>query len=307
MDNFKALLIADINEAPLEDQTKATSGDYLPPAGKTIGRLVQYIEYGKHPYEFQGESKGDKDMVSLTFELLHRTKNMRGESGERQGQLIHTGIINKSTSKKATFYKMFMAMRYGREHITHMAQMLDEPFIIEVIHNHSESKGKTYANIGAIERPAVLDVETGEMKEVNVPASTATLRCFLWDRATENMWNSLWIDGEWTKDDGTVISKNVLQERCLAAKNFKGSPLEQLVSKAGATEEDIEDMFAALPDDKDPFGTGSEVAAPPAAKPKSATNLKGSAAKKAAEAAALAAELETTFPETGSEMDELPF
>jgi hypothetical protein len=48
---------------------------------------------------------------------------------------------------------------------------------------------------------------------------------FLWDYPSKEAWDSLFIEGTW--DDGK--SKNMLQELCMSATNFDGSPLQQML------------------------------------------------------------------------------
>ena len=66
---------------------------------------------------------------------------------------------------------------------------------------------------------------------------------FLWNKPTLAGWNSLKIEG--TSDDGK--SKNYLQDRILAAVDFQGSPLEQLLRGAGATLPSPEQLAPAAP------------------------------------------------------------
>jgi len=55
-------------------------------------------------------------------------------------------------------------------------------------------------------------------------------RLFLWRRPTKEAWDSLYIEGEY---EGK--SKNRIQEQILAALDFQGSPLQQLLMSSGVT------------------------------------------------------------------------
>jgi hypothetical protein len=72
---------------------------------------------------------------------------------------------------------------------------------------------------------------------IPAPRVHSALRLFLWAQASREMWDSLYIEGQYDekKDEktGKVIypakSKNVIQEKIKAAKNFVGSPLADIL------------------------------------------------------------------------------
>src|SRR5690606_16701315 len=109
------------------DHTETTAGgdfEYpLIPAGKTLGRLIEYIELGVQPQgEYKGVAKPDADSAFLVFELLGK-KNIR--EIEVDGKTIkvadrHREPITIKLGEKAKFKKIFNALRYGRDDITHI-------------------------------------------------------------------------------------------------------------------------------------------------------------------------------------------
>jgi hypothetical protein len=235
-----------------EDQTEVVVGgdfEYVPPpAGQTVGRLVEYIELGKHVEIYEGKPKPAIEMVRITFEFTHpkNIKEIDVEGGKKKIADRKSITLPKKMNDKAKFYKLFMAMRYGREEITHMAEMLNEPFIFNVIHNITGEgdKKRTYAEVWdgkastwQVFPPRVSDPLAGTVKDIStsIPELLSPLRIFLWSLPTKDTWDSLFIDGEReVKDDkGAVkkVSKNWLQEHILSATDYNGSALDQMLNK----------------------------------------------------------------------------
>lgn len=269
----KPLSIAELAAmaAEQEDQTEVqvTTFDHEPPpAGKTIGRFIEYIELGnqKQP-DYNGKPKADAPVVRLTFELLHPKKNIHeyevdGEKRKRADRVTIT--LAKKLSDKAKFKKLFNAMTYGRDGIKHMTAMLNEKFIITVYHNVVEKDGKkhTYVNLDndgqyGISAPYVDNPLDDTRTDVPVQDAISPLRLFLWNLPTKETWDSLFIDGtrERKLDGGATeqVSKNWLQEKILEASNYEGSPLQALlegVSDLPTTEEEVEEKTVEKKADK---------------------------------------------------------
>jgi hypothetical protein len=236
-----AALIA--QAAGLDDQNERVTGPEftLPPEGITVGRFVEYVEIGMHPQKpFKGKEKPDAEMVYMKFDLVG-PKNLREHEGQKFCDQISIRV-KLSKNDKAGYVALYDKMKYGRDKITHMAQMLGEAFIITVVHNKGDGEGaRTYANMktaGAagvwqIGAPVVTDPLTGVATKVPVPAALSEIKFFGWNVPTQETWDSLFIDGERELDDGkggkTVKSKNWIQELILSATNFEGSPLHQLL------------------------------------------------------------------------------
>jgi hypothetical protein len=265
----KALKALANQAAETEDQTQV-SADFeirLPPAGKTVGRLIEYIEFGKQPGRPTKQNKNPKpaDQVRMLFELCG-PKNVRVEKVDGEDKTFADRVsitISKKFSGKAHFKKLFEAMRYGRDNIKHMAQMLGDAFIIEVIHNESGDgdKKRTFANIRdntgtwLLGAPVVEDPIEGTRKKLKVPEATGDMRLFLWNNPNEECWDSLFIDGTRTKKNAKgeeeEVSKNWMQETLLSALNFEGSALQAMLAggidtplseDADETEEEVEEV-----------------------------------------------------------------
>ena len=241
--------------AELEDQTQevaSTDFDNTPEEGVTVGRLISYIELGKHSGgTYQGKPKPDADKVRMEFELLGPKNEVKYEKDGKEEVFYQTVSIEvkKSLSDKAKFKKLFKKLQYGREDKKHIAQMLGEAFIITIYINEVEKDGKKrkYVNLDkdgefGISAPFQIDPLTQQRTAYDIKAATQPIRLFLWDNPVKEMWDSLFIDGtrEVKKEDGTTeqVSKNWLQERITSAKNFGGSPLHTMLT--GVTGEDLE-------------------------------------------------------------------
>ena len=220
--------------AEQEDYNEATAGgDFAPLAeGPCRLRFVSYIEYGKQEGEYQGK-KREREAAHFCFEVT-------GPKIEpREDGLPHLVYftINKSTSEKATFYKLFRKMNYDGSHKV-FGSMLGDAFRGVITHRVSgegEQK-RTYAGLrdvdGAftIAPPYYDDPESGERRMLAVPEPKAELRLFLWALADKEQWDSIFIDGEWEAQEGKPArSKNIHQNKIKAATNWAGSPMQELL------------------------------------------------------------------------------
>lgn len=247
-----------------EDQSKvvAGGGEYTPPAaGKCAARLVGYFELGKEQYDFKGTPK-TKDKVRLVFELLGKNHAPKEITVDGVTILIPVRItinINKSFGENGKWRKLFAKLNYDGS-ITHAAERIGHPFLVEVVHGKSADGKRTFANldnaageflIGAARIP-VVDEDTGEMSEkaLNVPPALTEQKMFLWDFCDKAMWDSIFIEGEYPErtENGVTTpakSKNVLQNEIKAADNYIGSPIYDILAGAGE-ELDIADAETAV-------------------------------------------------------------
>lgn len=232
--------------AQTEDQTKEVAAERrVIPAGKAMARLIEYVELGPQPQSFNGEKKPDCEEVRVAFELFGKKYTSTTSDGEE----LHDVIAWKGTKKfnnKSQFFKLMKKMTYGREGITHMAQMLGEAFIVEVKHNTVERNGKevTYANIFVdgdcyVAAPVVEDPVTNETKKLDVPEPTRPFRCFIWKNPTKECWDSIFIDGSRTFKEGdkeVTRSNNWMQETLQSSPAFSGSALEAMLAAESAAQ-----------------------------------------------------------------------
>jgi len=253
--NYAAALAAKIAEAaktgPNMTEAAAGGGDYTPPAAGTAqARFVGYYEVGKHPGEYQGQPRV-YDEVKLVFELSgpnHQPRQL--PDGTRVPQRI-TVNEKKSLGSKANFFKLFGMMNYAGK-ATHMAQLLGEAYLVEITHSKSADGKRTYANLRdangyKVRGPSFQDPISGATVNVDVAPPLTEPRAFIWDVADLEMWNSIYVEGEYEakKDDkGNVTqparSKNVLQNYIKEAINWPEHPLAAILA-AGGVEPELPD------------------------------------------------------------------
>lgn len=231
-------------------------GDYVPPAeGLVRLRFVGYIELGKHDKEYKGVVS-QKPFVQFLFEASGPKHPPREFEGTKTPIMFSERMV-KSQSEKAKFFKLFRRMSVGTQ-AKHFAELLGREYIATVVHNTvgEGADAKTYANlvdkdgVWTIREPFVdnTDPESGEVTrtKIKVDEPTTPLRCFMWDYADKDQWDSLFIDGQWdakTDEKGKVTqearSKNVYQNAIKSAHDFVGSPWQLVLSAGG--EADIPD------------------------------------------------------------------
>jgi hypothetical protein len=169
--------------------------------------------------------------------------------------------MNLSMNEKAGFYKLFKRMNHTQS-AKHMSQLLGKPFLGTIVHNtHGEGADKkTFANLkddnGFTIRPPFREGEDEEGNICSIPVEVdpaiSPLKCFIWQAATPEhqkmFWDSIFIDGRWDdvvdEKTGAVTrsgkSKNYWQGLIRTAKNYKGSPMADLLGDDGDPLGDID-------------------------------------------------------------------
>ena len=246
--------------AEVEDQSKESAFvKELPEAGACQLRFVGYVELGKHYSTFKGVQKKNPDReVKLTFEIV----SPRHTKGKDYPVTVSLNTLNISTNTKSKYHKLFKAMAMGDESIKHLAQCLGKGYCGKIFHtSYKNKKGEevTFATLQnpdtkefAIFPPVVEDFETGETRKVNIAPAKSEIICFVWNKPLLKMWNAIHIEG--TTDDGR--SKNWMQERCLEAIDFKGSPLQAMLTLNNLP------MEVEKPEDNAPTPEDDEAPAP---------------------------------------------
>ena len=255
------------------DQSQATSGggDYTPPeAGQTGARIVGYYEIGQHESEFEGKKKVQNEVL-IVFELVGKKHPAKEINGEKVPVRM-TLRMNLSTNEKAGYFKMFSALRTEEKHFV---QLLGKPVLLNVVHEKGKKdEKKIFAKIdkATIRKPIiqvpVLDDDgapTGDLQDQVFPVGPAIseLKAFVWDFADAEMWDSVYIPGEYPErkdDSGKVIaearSKNDIQLKIASALNFKGLPCyDYAASKlvgGNITKEDVAAMDDVIGDVANP-------------------------------------------------------
>ncbi|QYD70136.1 hypothetical protein KZJ38_07465 [Paraburkholderia edwinii] len=238
-------------------KTVAGGGEYTPPAAGPVSlRFVGYYEIGIHEKEIKGVTKTN-EKVQLVFELSGKNYPVK-DNGE---PLRMTITENLTQNVKSNIIKIFNKMNYEGT-ATHFTELLGNAYRGRIYHTEKEYDGKkvVYANLRnedgySITPPVVEQVDDeGNVttKKVKVAEPVSELKAFVWDLASKEMWDAIYIEGEYEekKDEktGKVIrpakSKNVIQETIMSAKNWIGSPMQVLLDDG---EPDLGDE-----DDEDP-------------------------------------------------------
>lgn len=248
-------------EQKLADQTKDNGGgfDFVPPPeGKAAARFVGYVEIGKRPQgDYNGKPKSDCMEAYLFFELMGKKYQQtfgEGDNAVTRQHVLREKVQVKS-GERANFVKLLKKMAYGRDGITHMALMLGEAFLLQIVHNTvgEGSDKKTYANIrtkddGWLVGAPMYDANKDplgdpDMQPITVPEPNEPIKLLLWDDPTKEQWDSIFIDGTRTvkdeKGNEKEVSKNWLQESIQKdATDFEGSALQNLLLSIGGLELD---------------------------------------------------------------------
>lgn len=217
--NAIAEVSADMNEAQ-----KGGGGQRLLPVGYAFGRLVEVIEIGKQPQEYNGKPKDPEHEVQLGFALWG--EGYQNEDGTPY--IMRPFPFKMSRNEKAATFLLFKALNW-KGTAKHFAQLLNGTWLLPIEHYTPKSQPgvvKSRINLKGILPP--LDPVT--KAPYPIPEATPDLfRLFLWERPTVAAWDALYVDGTW--EDGG--SKNKLQETMIGAVDFQGSALENLLKTSG--------------------------------------------------------------------------
>lgn len=208
---------------------KGGGGARLLPEGYAYCRLVEYIEFGMQPQEFNGKAKDPAMEFQLGF-ALYDTADRKYQNEDGSPYIIRPYSMAMSANEKARSYLLFKALNWQGK-FRHFGQLLTQPFLAKIVH---EAKSKTDAKI--VSRLDLkgflppLDAVSG--MPLPVPeARPEDVKAFFWHAPDKATFDSFYQEGKW--DDGR--SKNVIQETMLAATDFAGSPLQQLLMNSGIT------------------------------------------------------------------------
>ena len=211
---------------------KGGGGARLLPEGYAYCRLVEYIEFGMQPQEFNGKAKDPALEFQLGF-ALYNTADRVYQNDDGTPYIIRPYTMAMSPNEKARSFLLFKLLNWKHQY-RHFGQMLTQGFLAKIVH---EPKSKTDPKIvSRLDLKGFLPpVDTVSGQPHPIPeARPEDLKAFFWDRPDKATFDSFYQDGKW--DDGR--SKNVIQETMLAAVDFESSPLKQLLMGAN---------FAALP------------------------------------------------------------
>lgn len=202
-----------------EDMTvavKGGGGGKLLPAGFCIGTLVEYIEYGQQPQEYEGKPKDP----ALEFQLGFALYGEGYQNDDGTPYIYRPYAMSLSRNEKAGAFLSFKAMNW-KGTATHFAQLLGQSFLLKVEHKQPAKAGdkvRSFVNLKATLPP--LDALTKQPYPVP-PVPADKLKLFLWQFPDIATFTSFYQEG--TFDNGD--SKNTIQNKMLGALDFHGSPL----------------------------------------------------------------------------------
>jgi len=264
-------LLDTINKDELADQTVDDGSGFVREPikiGTYPARMISYIEYGDQPQRaYQGKDKPDALMALIEFELLGKNNVRTSEDGEKTFADRIQLRLKVSNNERSGFRKLLDRLTDGTDVKNMAGLLLNYTWMLKVSHNVVEAKDgkpeRTYENIGSATAgwdvgPAVrpiLDedgVPTGETVKINVREAVSDCKFLVWAQPNAACWDSIFIEGEYTAIDydGKEVtkSKNWIQELCMTASNFEGSPLQDLVGGTDKLAEDHGEPDAPAPE-----------------------------------------------------------
>ena len=184
--------------------------DVLLPKGGYYGRMVEYVEMGKQLPKRSGVPTGKPAAYFARPGFIIYTP----DGGIKRINPFPMQISSFETSK---FKQLFDKMNTDGT-MKHLAQALGKPMYFEVEQYTSKAgKVSNVINFAGTRPLPKFDPETGA--PVVLPElDERMLRLFLWNNPTKETWESLYIE-----------KKNFIQEEILAAVDFEGSALQQLL------------------------------------------------------------------------------
>lgn len=247
----------------MSEASKGGGGATPPNAGTCIATLVGYIELGRRIKKgYKGAPDKKMRKARWIFELAGgtnpHTKSEDGTQTFAKRITVHTWLPEpgKKPSDKSGFYKLFSAINHAKDpKVKIPAQLLGKH--VKVIVSQEEFTNESnemikYGSIGNAQdgyriTPARVDMTdpdtgmpTGEFRLINAPEVVSSQRCFLWEYATQQMWDSLFIEGEYEAveaADGKAAraakSKNVIQEEIMLALDWQGSKMQSILGDGG--------------------------------------------------------------------------
>lgn len=184
--------------------------DVLLPKGTYYGRMVEYIELGKKIPMNAGKPTGKPAVLNVRTGFIIYTP----DGGIKR---INPFPMAVSSFEKAKFKQLFDKMNVDGT-MKHLAQALGKPMAFEVEqHTTKAQKTLNVINFAGTRPLPKFDPNTGE--PIVLPElDEQFLRLFLWNNPTKETWESLYIE-----------KNNFIQEDILAAVDFEGSALQQLL------------------------------------------------------------------------------
>ena len=226
LNTLQTLVAEAVESGLMKDMTEATKGGArLLPEGYAFGRLVEYIELGAQPQEFNGVAKAPAPEARLAFALWGEGY----QEDDGSPYVLRMWDMALGTNEKSKAFKLFKKLNY-KGTAKSFAQLLNEAFLIKIMHTKPKKAGDAPRSVIDLEG-FLPPFDPVTKQPYAIPAASDELfKLFLWERPTKECWDSLYIDGT---NETTGKSKNFIQNKCLSAKNFPGSPLEAMLMGLG--------------------------------------------------------------------------
>jgi len=226
---LRALAAADVQETGIDmNVAQSGGGGRLLPEGYAFGRMVEYVEVGMQPQEYNGKAKDPALEFFLGFALWG--DGYQNEDGTPY--IIRTFNTSLSRNEKSGAFLMFKALNW-KGTAKSFGELIGETFLVKIKHVPKDKAQPQGPKVSRLDTKGFLPpLDPVTRAPYNIPeAPDAMYRMFLWNKPTKAGWDSLFVEG--TFDDGK--SKNKVQETCLSALDFQGSPLQQLLLASGVT------------------------------------------------------------------------
>lgn len=224
---FQAQAAALAETGPDMNEKTAGGGGRLLPAGYAFARLVEYIELGSQPQEYQGQKKDPKPEFRLGFALWGEPEpGNKYHNDDGTPYVIRTFDMTLDRNEKAKAFKLFKLMNW-RGTAKNFAQMLGWGFLLKIVHEPKDKAQPNGQKVSRIDLAGFLPpLDPVTKAPYPIPEAADELyQCFIWDAPTKEAWDALYVEGKY--DDGK--SKNRVQETILGAVDFQGSPLQMLL------------------------------------------------------------------------------
>lgn len=238
----------DTYEVDLSEESTGGGGKLLP-EGWAFARLVEYVEYGKQPREYKGESKEPALTFRMGFAIWGTPPGQDVSYHNEDGSpgIIRTYDMYHGNNVKSGTKIAFDKLNYTGKH-KQFFTMLGEPFLLRIVHKESkdaQGKARTVHRLDLKQTMAPFEPTTGQPYNIPQVEDESLYKLFLWNNPTAEGWESIFIEG--TNDQGK--SKNWMQERCYEAVDFEDSALAQLLN--GADIPDVTGSYEAPEGDEE--------------------------------------------------------
>lgn len=164
-------------------------GDFAPiPEATYLGRCVQVIDLGRQYSQAFG-SVARKIMFG--FEIIDDSLRYKNKEGDEVRPIIAIELTLSLSSKSSM--RPFMESWFGKSFTPENLQGFDvtkaigHPAMLAIVHNYSEAKGRTYANIKSAQKP---------VGGITVPPAEHPQVVYEIDMLTGGTWNQL---ADWIK------------------------------------------------------------------------------------------------------------